>query len=190
MLTTSPLRLASPIAPDAIVLPGLGVVETAIPRGCALVGPDLIALAKHYTPPAAAAVSFYGNAISSVKGVVASYGDLLIMRLNDRIGDIVSPAEIATLPEVFKSSAFITVGLKDLRSFVASSVYPRTIYTTGKLAKFPQTYAARLEKRDSGSPSYVNVQGIWKYLGSHYAITPTEYFSNLASLYADQIPKL
>lgn len=193
MLSTTPLRIASPVQRDALQLPGICIIETNPPRLAALVGGNLIALAKHYTPPAGVAVTIFtsGSAISStITGIASIYGDLMIMRISDDVGQYVSPAPIATNAEIRSAGSFVVVGLKDLHSIVAGPATPVTIYATGKLVKFRQTEGATLQPGDSGGPGFIFVNGNWKYLGSHYGITKTEYFSNVAALYADAISKL
>jgi hypothetical protein len=193
MISTTPLRVASPIQRDAIALPGICIVETTPPRLAALVGRNLIALAKHYTPPVGVAVTVLsagGSVSSTIQSVAATFGDLLIMRISDDVGDIVSAAPIASFDEVKRAGTFVITGLKDLRQLIAAPAVPVTIYATGKLVKFRQSESATLQSGDSGAPSFVYVNGEWKYLGSNFGITKTEFFTNVAALYAGNIISL
>lgn len=193
MLSTTPLRVASPVQRDALQLPGICIIETNPPRLAALVGSNLIALAKHYTPPVGVAVTVLasGNSVvTTITGIASVYGDLLIMRLADNIGEIVDPAVIASLTEIKNAGTFVVTGLKDLRTLIAAPSVPVTIYATGKMIKFRQTEFATLQPGDSGAPSFVHVNGQWKYLGSNFGITKTEYFTNVAATYAANIAAL
>jgi hypothetical protein len=193
MISTTPLRVASPIQRDAIALPGICIVETNPPRLAALVGRNLIALAKHYTPPVGVAVTILsaGGAISStIQSAASTFGDLLIMRISDDVGDIVVAAPIASLEEVRRAGTFVVTGLKDLRQLLAAPAVPVTIYATGKMVKFRQSESATLQAGDSGAPSFVYVNGEWKYLGSNFGITKTEFYVNVAAIYAGHIISL
>lgn len=193
MLSTTPLRVASPVQRDAIALPGICIIETNPPRLAALVGRNLIALAKHYTPPLGVAVTILssgGSISSTIQSVASTFGDLLIMRVSDDVGDIISPASIASFDEIKRAGTFIVTGLKDLRQHIAAPAVPVTIYATGKMVKFRQTESATLQSGDSGAPSYVYVNGEWKYLGSNFGITKTEFFSNVAAIFAGSIANL
>jgi hypothetical protein len=196
MTSTSPLILAAAIPKDAVVISSIAEVATNPVRLLTLVGPNLLAGARHYSPPAGVGVSIStasGPAVSVVTGIVRTYGDGQILRLKDRLDDRVKPSEIATLDEIRAGTRFVVVGLKGLPNnpeIIAADVFPKTIYSTGKMVKFSKTPAANIEDGDSGAPVFVKVGTKWKLLGSIYSITPREFYVNLFAKYAAEIPAL
>lgn len=201
MTTSTPLQFTPAVPSGVTTLPGVGLIAPAggkPARAATLVGPGLIALAKHYTPPNGTQITFqtgYGAITTAIEGSVKTYGDLLIMRLRETVDDSVKVAQFATVEEIKNATKFVAVGLEirpDLTAVpVASPVpMPRTVYATGKNAKFVQDGIAKLEPGDSGAPIFVQVGTRYKLLGTNYSITPREFLSNLGALYVSEIPKL
>lgn len=180
----------------AAVVPGLGVIDAAggkPQRLATLVGRNLIALAKHYTPPLGTRITF-STGYDFISSVIAEqakvYGDLLIMRLRDTVDEKVRVAEFATLEEINRSNTFLAVGLSGGKVIASAIDRPRTLYATGKNAKFINLEGSKLEPGDSGAPIYVKTGSIWKLLGTNYGITPREFYSNLGALYVSEIPQI
>lgn len=196
MTSTTPLILATAIPKDAVVISSIAEVATNPVRLLTLVGPDLLAGAKHYSPPTGVGISIptaAGPAVSVVTGIVRTYGDGQIVRIKDKLDDRVKPSEIATLEEVKAGTRFIVVGLKGLPNnpeIIAADVWPKTIYATGTMVKFAKTPQANIEDGDSGAPVFVKVGTKWKLLGSIYSNTPKEFYVNLFAKYAAEIPGL
>lgn len=197
MTSTAPLIIAAPIPSDAVVISSVAEVATNPIRLMTLVGPDLIAGAKHYSPPVGVAISIStpsGPAVSVVTGIARTYGDGQIVRIKDKLDERVKPAQIATLEEVKAGSRYIVVGLKGLPNnpeVIGADVFPKTIYATGTMVKFMKTPEASIEAGDSGAPVFVKVGSGWKLMGSIYSVTPKEFFVNLFAKYAaEKIPGL
>lgn len=198
MTTSEPVQITTAVPAGTPAIPGLGIIEPAggkPARLATLVGRNLIALAKHYTPPAGAQIAFltgWGTVNTVIQDVVKTYGDLLIMRLRDTVDDKVQVAQFADLEEIGVASTYLAVGLDAslTRPVFAYISPPRTVYATGKNAKFIQDGKAAIQPGDSGAPIFVKVGSKFKLFGTNYGITPREFYSNLGALYADYIPQL
>lgn len=201
MTTSTPLQFTPAVPSGVTTLPGVGIIAPAggkPARAATLVGPGLIALAKHYTPPNGAQITFqtgYGSVTTVIESIAKTYGDLLLMYLRETVDDTIKPAQFATIAEITNGTRFVAVGLEIRPDFsavpIASPVpAPRTVYATGKNAKFVQDGIAKLEPGDSGAPIFVQVGTRYKLVGTNYSITPREFFSNLGALYVNEIPQL
>lgn len=196
MKAASPLSVITTarIPSGQVSLPFVGRVATDPYRLCTLVRPDLVALAKHYTPPNGSKITFFspnGPEFTQISGFKA-FGDLLIARLTKPVESVepVVCADLQTVKMGDPAADFLAVGLQDLEKIIASPIELKLVYADGKLAKFRQNTVTKLEKGDSGAPILIKNGTEWALVGTNYSITATEAFNNLVGNYITEIASM
>lgn len=173
----------------------VGVVQTWPYRLCALIKPNVVVGAKHYSIPVGSKIRFYnetGYEEASVKKVAVSFYDLEAYYL-DRDIRTVEPSPVFSTDNYSSLSRkeIVTFGLVGDRNppynswvpAAAPALYARTLNVSAQdmtgVCAF-QTPGSFLQPGDSGAPSFILEDGIYKFLGSNWKISTT-YNINLAS---------
>lgn len=173
---------------------GVGTIQMPnAPRLCALVAPNIIALATHYSTgqyaiPFGTEVKFWIEPSRAVSGVVGqllrSVKDLTLYSLQSPINDVVT-YDTASVEQVKAGKKFVLTGIQNVK------IDPRPIFTevpattlmsvTSGMAKFRQAAAATMEAGDSGAPDFVYVGDKVFLIGPHAAAQPTNWTTSIIS---------
>lgn len=205
MRTSSALLQVIPAIGPAATLPPaspvafIGVIFASYPQLATLVSPKHIVLSRHYTKKVKGsrivfAKSQYELIEAKVLGEVlhgeGGGADLTVYEL-DREVDVV-PAQIATKQEIVKTNRFFASGVRGPTTRSPSAVLVPAMLksVSGALAVFRQTVDSTIENGDSGAGDFVEVNGVNKLVGPHYAILPNEWRTTIAAPYAAAISAL
>jgi hypothetical protein len=173
----------------------VGVVQTWPYRLTALVKPNVIAAALHYSLPIGAKVRFYtskGFEERTVRSVAATFFDLQLYYLDAAV-TAVQPAQILNQTDTiwYRGKTVVTFGLigsrSDYSNWIPAAFRNGSIRTVGQVSMADYSVSClmssttfMLEPGDSGSPSFILDNNQYYFLGSTRKIASATYEVNAA----------
>lgn len=186
MKSTTPLAL----------IPSVAEVATKPVRLMVLVGPDLLAGLKIYSPPLGVGVSIStpnGPAVSVVNRIVNNCGRGQIARLKEKMDDRVKPSIIATFYDIYKATMVRVVGIRGVDErpqIIASAPWPSAVLVAGKSFVFLRKNHGEIYPGDAGAPVFVKLGSEWMLMGFVYSITINQFYVNILAGHTAKIPGL
>lgn len=177
----------------------IGVIHAGYPQLATLVSPRHVALAAHYTRGiVGATITFAKSAVESESAEVARQvfqgaGDTLdftIYELSHAVS--IAPAKVATREQLTPAASYVASGIKNVLSGAPEAMLVPASFKAliGAMIVFRQNTGCTLENGDSGAGDFVMVDGEYRFVGPHYAITPIDWRTTIAAPFISTISAL